>query len=60
MFTFLPSISLQVIFLDNKITSFVQTRGSVPLFWEQPGLNVGSHRVKMSRGYEACAPAFDK
>eukprot|EP00057_Strongylocentrotus_purpuratus_P008958 XP_011663432.1 PREDICTED: synaptojanin-1 [Strongylocentrotus purpuratus] len=50
----------QVIFLDNKVTSFIQTRGSVPLFWEQPGINVGVHKVKMSRGFEASAPAFDR
>ncbi|XP_046406834.1 synaptojanin-1 isoform X1 [Ischnura elegans] len=49
----------QVIFLDNEVTSYVQTRGSVPLFWEQPGVQVGSHKVKMSRGYEASAAAFD-
>jgi hypothetical protein len=30
----------QVIFLDEKISSFIQTRGSVPLFWEQPGIQV--------------------
>lgn len=30
----------QIIYLDNKITSYVQTRGSVPLFWEQPGMQV--------------------
>lgn len=30
----------QVIFLDNEITSYLQTRGSVPLFWEQPGVQV--------------------
>lgn len=50
----------QVIFLDEKISSFIQTRGSVPLFWEQPGIQVGSHRVRMSRGHEASAPAFDR
>ncbi|XP_071486371.1 synaptojanin-1-like [Diadema antillarum] len=50
----------QVIFLDNKVSSFIQTRGSVPLFWEQPGIQVGVHRVKMSRGFEASAPAFDR
>lgn len=27
----------QVIYLDNDVTSYLQTRGSVPLFWEQPG-----------------------
>ncbi|XP_067943506.1 synaptojanin-1-like [Watersipora subatra] len=50
----------QVIVVDEVISSFVQIRGSVPLFWEQPGLNVGSHKVKMSRGYEACAPALER
>lgn len=28
--------------LDNIVLSYVQTRGTVPLFWEQPGLNVSS------------------
>ncbi|XP_021342465.1 synaptojanin-1-like isoform X1 [Mizuhopecten yessoensis] len=50
----------QVIFLDEHISSYIQTRGSVPLFWEQPGIQVGSHRVKMSRGHEASAPAFER
>ncbi|XP_078002689.1 synaptojanin-1 isoform X11 [Phascolarctos cinereus] len=50
----------QVIFLDDAVSSFIQIRGSVPLFWEQPGLQVGSHRVRMSRGFEANAPAFDR
>ena len=27
----------QVIFLGDEMSSFVQIRGSVPLFWEQPG-----------------------
>ncbi|KDR22712.1 Synaptojanin-1 [Zootermopsis nevadensis] len=50
----------QVIFLDNEVTSYVQTRGSVPLFWEQPGVQVGSHKVKMSRGFEASVSSFDR
>ncbi|KAF4533412.1 hypothetical protein B566_EDAN013288 [Ephemera danica] len=50
----------QVIYMDNEITSFVQTRGSVPLFWEQPGVQVGSHKVKMSRGFECSSPTFDR
>lgn len=49
----------QVIYLDSECTSYVQSRGSVPLFWEQPGVQVGSHKVKMSRGYEASVKAFD-
>ncbi|XP_044750788.1 synaptojanin-1 [Coccinella septempunctata] len=50
----------QVIYLENEISSYLQTRGSVPLFWEQPGVQVGSHKVRMSRGYEACKSAFDR
>ena len=30
----------QVISIGEEITSFVQVRGSVPLFWDQPGVNV--------------------
>jgi len=50
----------QLIVLDNMTASYVQTRGSVPVFWEQPGLQVGSHKVKLSRGFEASSPAFDR
>lgn len=50
----------QVIYLDNEVTSYIQTRGSVPLFWEQPGVQVGSHKVKLSRGFEASEFAFDR
>lgn len=30
----------QAIYVDNNVASFVQVRGLVPLFWEQPGLQV--------------------
>lgn len=30
----------QAIYLDSDVTSYVQTRGSVPLFWEQPGVDL--------------------
>ncbi|XP_058828017.1 synaptojanin-1 [Topomyia yanbarensis] len=50
----------QCIYLENEISSYVQTRGSVPLFWEQPGVQVGSHKVKLSRGYESSKSAFDR
>lgn len=38
----------QVIFLDNEITSYIQTRGSVPLFWEQPGVQVQHYYFQCS------------
>uniref|UniRef100_A0A669P680 Synaptojanin-2 n=1 Tax=Phasianus colchicus TaxID=9054 RepID=A0A669P680_PHACC len=50
----------QTIYLDDDVSSFVQIRGSVPLFWEQPGLQVGSHHLRLNRGLEANAPAFDR
>lgn len=50
----------QVIVLDDQVVSFIQIRGSIPLFWEQPGINVGSHKVHMSRCNEASAPAFER
>lgn len=51
----------QVIYLDHQtLTSYVMVRGSVPLFWEQPGVNVGSHKIKMSRGSEVSQPAYDR
>lgn len=30
----------QVIFMDNKVSSFILIRGSIPLFWEQTGVQV--------------------
>lgn len=50
----------QVIYLDGEVSSYVQTRGSVPLFWEQPGVQVGSHKVRLSRGFEASLASFDR
>lgn len=50
----------QLIILEDEVTSYVQTRGSVPLFWEQPGIQVGSHKVKMSRGFDASHAAFER
>lgn len=51
----------QVIYLeDEKVASYVIIRGSVPLFWEQPGINVGSHKIKLSRGSEVSHPAYER
>ncbi|XP_063385360.1 synaptojanin-1 [Cydia fagiglandana] len=50
----------QSIYIDDSVASYIQTRGSVPLFWEQPGVQVGSHKVKMSRGYDASTSACDR
>lgn len=50
----------QAIYLDNDVTSNIQTRGSVPIFWEQPGIQVGSHKVKMSRSFGASQCTFER
>ncbi|KAM7541625.1 hypothetical protein Aperf_G00000043699 [Anoplocephala perfoliata] len=31
--------------VNKEVLSHVQIRGTVPLFWEQPGLQVGSHKI---------------
>lgn len=35
----------QIIMLGNEETSFTQIRGSVPIFWEQPGVQVLVHFI---------------
>lgn len=39
--------------------SVLQIRGSVPLFWEQTGIQFG-HKVEIARGYESTFPAVQK
>lgn len=50
----------QVVFLNHVILSFLTIRGSIPLFWEQPGVQVGPHKIHMSRGSEISQSAYDK
>ncbi|KAJ9297587.1 hypothetical protein DTO271G3_4362 [Paecilomyces variotii] len=41
--------------------SYVQVRGSVPIFWEQtPGLLPGQQKIEVTRSFEATQHAFDK
>ncbi|KAG0354337.1 inositol polyphosphate 5-phosphatase [Podila minutissima] len=37
--------------------AYTQIRGSVPVFWEQQGLQLASHKIQLSRGAEATKPA---
>ncbi|VDN18434.1 unnamed protein product [Gongylonema pulchrum] len=53
------AVIFRIVTLGSSEVSFLQIRGSVPLFWEQPGINVGSHKVKL-RAFEASAPAFSR
>jgi endonuclease/exonuclease/phosphatase family metal-dependent hydrolase len=45
---------------DSLCFSYVQCRGSVPLFWEQANGLPTQQKVTVSRSAEATQPAFDK
>ncbi|OCF43348.1 hypothetical protein I317_02786 [Kwoniella heveanensis CBS 569] len=47
---------------DNAVMSYVQVRGSVPLFWQQPSAGLGTlqQKVEITRPPQATQPAFDK
>lgn len=40
--------------------SYVQVRGSIPLFWEQQGLQIGGQRIQITRPQAASQPAFER
>ncbi|XAO22935.1 hypothetical protein I312_101710 [Cryptococcus bacillisporus CA1280] len=48
--------------LEGVCMSYVQVRGSVPLFWQQPSAGLGTlqQRVEITRPPQATQPAFDK
>ncbi|CAO1634899.1 unnamed protein product [Parajaminaea phylloscopi] len=45
---------------DGVSMSYIQLRGSLPLFWEQPGLQTFSPRIQITRSRRASQPAFDR
>ncbi|KAI9352075.1 SacI homology domain-containing protein [Obelidium mucronatum] len=49
-----------IIEAKGYLASFVMVRGSVPVFWEQTGIQIAGHRVELSRGFEATQSAFAK
>lgn len=49
----------QLLLFEEKECSLLQIRGSIPLFWEQPGVQVGSHKVKL-RAFETSLPAYHR
>ena len=56
-------VETELIFgLESVTLSYVQIRGSVPLFWEQPsqGLQTLQQKVEITRPPQASQPAFDK
>ncbi|CAK5262838.1 unnamed protein product [Mycena citricolor] len=44
---------------DQHSVSYVQVRGSVPLFWEQQGLQTFGHKIQITRPTTS-QPAFDR
>ncbi|KAF5404150.1 Phosphatidylinositol-bisphosphatase [Paragonimus heterotremus] len=50
----------QFIYLGTSVASHIQLRGSVPLFWEQPGIQVGSHKIQFSRGLDISLGAYER
>ena len=45
---------------DTLCFSYVQCRGSVPVFWEQAAGLPGQQKIQITRSVEAAQPAFDK
>nr|POE63331.1 inositol-1,4,5-trisphosphate 5-phosphatase 1 [Quercus suber] len=45
---------------DTMCFSYVQVRGSVPMFWEQSSGLPGQQKIQIARSVEATQPAFDK
>jgi synaptojanin len=45
---------------DTVCFSYVQCRGSVPIFWEQSSGLPGQQKITITRSAEATQPAFDK
>ncbi|KJR80976.1 synaptojanin-like protein [Sporothrix schenckii 1099-18] len=46
---------------SGVVFSYVQVRGSVPVFWEQsPGLIPGNQKIIVTRSPDGAQPAFDK
>ncbi|CAF4107422.1 unnamed protein product, partial [Rotaria magnacalcarata] len=50
----------QIVFVprQNHYSSFVIIRGSIPLFWHQPGFQVGTHRITVLRSEALSFKAF--
>ncbi|KAL3318941.1 Synaptojanin-1 [Cichlidogyrus casuarinus] len=50
----------QIICYSDSISSFVQVRGTVPIHWSQPGIQVGSHKIRFSRCLEGSIFAYNR
>ncbi|KAJ1666218.1 Inositol-1,4,5-trisphosphate 5-phosphatase 1 [Coemansia sp. RSA 1813] len=51
-------VETELIMTSQRLTfSHVQIRGSIPVFWTQDGVQIGSHRVRITRSVKATIPA---
>lgn len=54
-------VESETVFTTNDmVMTFLQTRGSVPLFWEQVGNQTFGQKVQITRPQQASQSAFDK
>ncbi|KAJ2000186.1 Inositol-1,4,5-trisphosphate 5-phosphatase 1 [Coemansia thaxteri] len=54
-------VETEVIVVTRSLTlSHVQIRGSIPVFWTQEGLQLGSHRLRITRSVKATLPATQR
>jgi hypothetical protein len=54
-------VETELLYTDSSsLLSFLQVRGSVPTFWDQPGIQVVGHRIQVTRSNEAAFPAFKR
>ena len=49
-----------IVIEGENILAHLQIRGSVPTFWEQPGINFGQHKCNIVRNLEGSYPAAFK
>ncbi|KAL7415255.1 Endonuclease/exonuclease/phosphatase [Mrakia frigida] len=54
-------VETETVFSAGDVTmSWVQVRGSVPVFWEQQGIQAFGQKIQITRPAQASQPAFDK
>ncbi|GAC94129.1 hypothetical protein PHSY_001698 [Pseudozyma hubeiensis SY62] len=54
-------VETETLFSDGNATfTYHQVRGSVPLFWEQQGLQAFNAKIQITRSRGASQPAFDR
>ncbi|KAG1152714.1 hypothetical protein G6F37_002561 [Rhizopus arrhizus] len=49
-----------ILYSDRICYSYTQIRGSVPVFWEQQGMQLVQHKIQISRGPGATLPAVKR